>query len=120
MQNATKTWSEEDYRAAFDVLRAELEEFSYDGLVQLYEDLQQQKVLRGTWAGCVISYKRGAAGSARRDRNGAARNAFTVMWDTGVITESEVLAVVEREMARRGIAVVQRPKPAEVALAATA
>ena len=40
-------------------LRAELSEFSHDGLIQLREDLARRAVVRGSWAGCVISYKRG-------------------------------------------------------------
>src|SRR5690606_40878692 len=82
-------------------LRAELREFSHDGLVQLREDLARSAVVRGSWAGCVISYKRGAPGSTRRDRLGRARNAFTVLWDNGWLTDEEVMAVVDQELERR-------------------
>ena len=82
-------------------LRAELREFSHDGLVQLREDLGGGGVVRGSWAGCVMSYRRGAPGSARRDRLGRARNAFTVLWDHGWLTDEEVLELVETELGRR-------------------
>jgi len=82
-------------------LRAELDRFSYDGLVQLRQDLEWGRVLRGTWAGCVLSYRAGAPGSARKDRFGRARNAFTEAWDGGWLTEDEVLAEVDAELARR-------------------
>jgi hypothetical protein len=93
---------------AVSELEAELEEFSYDGLVLLRHDLLQGRVLRGSWAGCVISYKRGAAGSARRDRRGRARNAFTALWDSGWMTDEDVLRRVDTELARRRISV---PRP---------
>ncbi|HEY8483354.1 MAG TPA: hypothetical protein VIL13_02000 [Longimicrobiales bacterium] len=82
-------------------LRAELDGFSYDGLVQLRQDLEEGLVLRGTWAGCVLSYRGGAPGSARKDRLGRVRNAFTDLWDCGWLTEADVLAEVEAELARR-------------------
>ena len=82
-------------------LRSELAEFNHDGLVQLLEDLDGGQVVRGSWAGCVISYKRGAAGSSRRDRLGRARNAFTVLWDNGWMTDEEVREAVETELGRR-------------------
>jgi len=82
-------------------LRAELDRFSYDGLVQLRQDLEDGLVLRGTWAGCVLSYRAGAPGSARKDRFGRGRNAFTEAWDGGWLTEADVLAEVDAELARR-------------------
>src|SRR5690606_30842099 len=88
-------------RQALAELRAELAEFAPDGLVQLAEDLEECRVLRGTWAGCVISYKRGYAGSVRQDRKGRARNAFTALWDEGWLTEDEVRAEVLAEIERR-------------------
>ena len=95
----------EQYRDdAVAELRSELAEFNHDGLVQLMEDLDEGQVVRGSWAGCVISYKRGAAGSARRDRLGRARNAFTVLWDNGWMTDEEVRAAVADELARRRVA----------------
>lgn len=84
-------------------LVAELGEFSYDGLVLLRDDLEAGRVIRGSWAGCVLSYKRGAAGSTRRDRLGRPRNALTALWDAGWLTDEEVLAAVTRELARRGV-----------------
>jgi hypothetical protein len=85
-------------------LRAELREFNHDGLVQLADDLAAHTVLRGSWAGCVISYKRGAPGSCRRDRLGRARNAFTVLWDNGWLTDEEVRAMLFDELNRRAAA----------------
>ena len=82
-------------------LRAELAQFSHDGLVQLAEDLKEGRVLRGTWAGCALSYRDGAPGSARKDRLGRVRNIFTEVWDCGWLTEADVLAEVEAELARR-------------------
>ena len=82
-------------------LRAELAGFSHDGLVELREDLVRGVVARGSWAGCVISYRRGTAGSARRDRLGRARNPFTILWDCGWLTDEEVLHTVEAELLRR-------------------
>jgi len=88
-------------RAALAELRAELAEFSHDGLVQLREDLEQGLVVRGSWNGCVISYKRGAAGSVRRDRLGRPRNDFTAAWDLGWITEKQVIRAVDEELQKR-------------------
>ncbi|HUG42376.1 MAG TPA: hypothetical protein VMM12_18065 [Longimicrobiales bacterium] len=99
--------TEQHHQDAVSELRSELAEFSHDGLVQLVEDLTDGDVVRGSWGGCVISYKRGAAGSARRDRLGRARNAFTILWDSGWITDEEVRSAAEHELARR-----QRPAPA--------
>jgi hypothetical protein len=98
--------------AALAELRAELGEFSHDGLVQLREDLKRHTVARGSWSGCVISYRRGGAGSARRDRFGRARNAFTILWDNGWLTDEEVLLAANAEVARR--AAVRPPAPATV------
>ncbi len=96
------TYASEQHRVdALRELRAELSEFSHDGLVQLIEDLEHGVVARGTWTGCVISYKRGAAGSARRDRLGRARNPFTILWDNGWLTDDEVLRVARHEFAVR-------------------
>jgi hypothetical protein len=86
---------------ALGELRLELAEFSHDGLVQLREDLVQGTVIRGSWSGCVISYKRGGAGSTRRDRLGRARNAFTVLWDNGWLTDEEIVSLAECELRRR-------------------
>jgi hypothetical protein len=86
---------------ALGELRAELADFSHDGLVQLTEDLNSGVVMRGSWTGCVISYKRGAAGSARRDRMGRARNAFTILWDNGWLTSEDVLEQTAAELRRR-------------------
>lgn len=94
-------------------LRAELTDFSHDGLVQLSEDLSAGLVARGSWTGCVISYRRGSAGSARRDRLGRARNAFTILWDNGWLTPDEVLDAARSEMRRRRLANV-RPAGAAV------
>ena len=101
MQNTIERYSENHREEALAELRAELAEFSHDGLIQLREDLMRHAVVRGSWAGCVISYKRGAPGSARRDRMGRARNAFTVLWDNGWLTDEEVIAMVDLELARR-------------------
>lgn len=100
-------------------LIAELEEFSHDGLTLLEEDLRLGRVVRGSWAGCVLSYKGGTAGSTRRDRLGRARNALTTLWDAGWYTDEEVLAAVRRELARRRGAAA-RPSPAPAPMPALA
>lgn len=92
--------SQDPTRAAAE-LEAELAEFSFDGLTLLRHHLAEGKVLRGSWAGCVISYKRGRPGSTRRDRRGRARNAFTMRWDGGWMTDEEALTLVDAELARR-------------------
>jgi hypothetical protein len=112
MQNSLERYSESHRDEALTELRWELAEFSHDGLVQLAEDLTQSSVVRGSWAGCVISYKRGAPGSARRDRMGRARNAFTILWDNGWLTDEDVLTIAHAELRRRGA-----PSPQEIALA---
>jgi hypothetical protein len=89
---------------ALSELREELTEFSHDGLVQLSEDLRTHSVARGSWSGCVISYRRGAPGSVRRDRLGRARNAFTVLWDNGWLTDEEVASLAQRELRGRSFA----------------
>ena len=101
MQNPFSPCSETHRLEAIAELRAELGDFNHDGLVQLIEDLKSGIVARGSWTGCVISYKRGAAGSARRDRMGRARNVFTVLWDNGWITDEEVIALATHEIRRR-------------------
>jgi len=101
MQNSLERYSETHREEALSELRWELADFSYDGVVQLVEDLAHSSVLRGSWGGCVISYKRGAPGSARRDRLGRARNAFTILWDNGWLTDEEVLDLARLELARR-------------------
>src|SRR5690606_21173872 len=95
---------------ADEELRAELSEFSYDGLVQLESDLAQGLVKRGTWDGCVLSYRRGAAGSVDCDRKGRRGNAFTRFWDSERIKEEHVIALVRLELTARGNA--PQPSPA--------
>ncbi len=107
MKNRQSACTERYRQEGLRELAAELREFSYDGLVLLEEDLSAERVTRGSWAGCVLSYKRGAAGSTRRDRLGRARNALTVLWDSGWFSEEEILAAVTRELVRRG---VQHPR----------
>ncbi len=101
MRDTFHRYSEAHRQDALGELEAELREVSPDGLVALCEDLTHGAVARGSWAGCVISYKRGAPGSARRDRLGRARNAFTVLWDNGWLTDEEVVSRVEVELGRR-------------------
>ena len=101
MRDTFQRYSEAHRCDAIRELDAELREFAHDGLVELQEDLARGAVVRGSWAGCVISYKRGAPGSARRDRLGRARNAFTVLWDNGWLTDEEVFFRVEVELGRR-------------------
>src|SRR5690606_9297726 len=113
MQNTIERYSENHREEALAELRAELSEFSHDGLIQLREDLARRAVVRGSWAGCVISYKRGAPGSARRDRMGRARNAFTVLWDNGWLTDEEVVAVGAVERGGRRSAASPAPSPTE-------
>jgi hypothetical protein len=103
MQTRFDRCSEAHREEALAELRAELADFSHDGLVQLMEDLGRGTVARGSWTGCVISYKRGAAGSARRDRMGRARNAFTILWDNGWLTDEEVLEAAHAEIRRRNV-----------------
>lgn len=113
MQYSIERYSEKHRDEALADLHAELREFNYDGLIQLREDLTRHAVVRGSWAGCVISYKRGAPGSARRDRLGRARNAFTVLWDNGWLTDEEVTALVDLELARRRLHGTEMPQEAE-------
>jgi hypothetical protein len=101
MQNSLERYSESHREEALFELRLELAEFNHDGLIQLAEDLTRSAVARGSWGGCVISYKRGAPGSARRDRLGRARNAFTILWDNGWLTDEDVLAMTRHELSRR-------------------
>lgn len=84
-------------------LRGELREFSFDGLVQLEQDLDRNTVKRGTWDGCVLSYRRGAAGSVDCDRKGRRGNAFTRFWDAERIDREQVLALVRSELRARGV-----------------
>jgi hypothetical protein len=101
MQNRFDRCLEPHREEALTELQAELADFNHDGLVQLIEDLSSGAVVRGSWTGCVISYKRGAAGSSRRDRLGRARNAFTILWDSGWLTDEEVVDAAHRELRRR-------------------
>lgn len=100
-------------------LRAELQGFAYDGLVQLEADLEAGAVQLGTWDGCVLSYRRGYAGSVDCDRNGRRGNVFTRFWDGEVITPGRVLELVRAEIATRDVpapapAVVVTHKPVSV------
>jgi len=113
MQNSIERYSEKHRDEALADLGFELTDFSHDGLIQLREDLARNAVIRGSWAGCVISYKRGAPGSARRDRLGRARNAFTVLWDNGWVTDEEVLSMVDLELVRRRAAEVESTTPSK-------
>ena len=116
MQKRYDRCSEVHREDALSELRAELADFSHDGLVQLFEDLRNHSVVRGSWTGCVISYKRGAAGSARRDRLGRARNAFTILWDNGWLTDDEVLTATEVELRRRRVTELEAvPNPVDQA-----
>lgn len=108
MQSPLDRCSETHRLQAATELRAELTDFSHDGLVQLIDDLANGAVVRGSWTGCVISYKRGAAGSARRDRMGRARNAFTILWDNGWMTEEEVLTLARAELLRRDVVLAKQ------------
>jgi hypothetical protein len=95
-------------------LDAELTNFSYDGLVLLRRHLREGRVVRGSWSGCVMSYRHGRAGSVRRDHHGRPRNWFTTQWDGGWITDEEVVDRIDAEVARR------RRKPAGAGLARAA
>lgn len=95
-------------------LRAELREFSYDGLVQLAADLERGVVKRGTWDGCVLSYRRGSAGSVDCDRNGRRGNAFTRYWDSERFDAAHVLKRVREEIQYRQSLMSDAPqKPRE-------
>lgn len=121
MKNTLVGCSERHRKEGVRELVAELKEFSFDGLTLLRDDLEAGRVIRGSWAGCVLSYKRGTAGSTRRDRLGRARNALTVLWDGGWFTDEEVLAAVTRELASRTrhTDVAGQPEPAPHELPAT-
>lgn len=108
LSNTLNHCTERRRRKALIELAAELEEFSHDGLILLADDLDHGEVVRGSWTGCVISYKRGRPGSTRRDRMGRARNAFTVLWDGGWITDEEVADAVATELSER-VAVLADP-----------
>jgi hypothetical protein len=108
MHNPFDRCSEPHRQEALAELRAELADFSHDGLVQLIEDLSSGAVVRGSWTGCVISYKHGAAGSSRRDRLGRARNAFTILWDSGWLTDEEVVGAAYGELLCRNADIVIR------------
>lgn len=82
-------------------LQAELREFAYDGLTQLHDDLTTHSVKRGTWDGCVLSYRLGGPGSVSCDRKGRRGNAFTRYWDTERVSTATVLRMIEEEMANR-------------------
>lgn len=113
MSIAAPHLSAEHRAAALLELRSELAEFSYPGLLHLRRDLARHAVLRGSWAGCVISYRSGSPGSCRRDRCGRARNAFTVLWDNGWLSDDHVAAAVADEMTLRAAArVSMRTVPA--------
>jgi hypothetical protein len=110
MKKETEGFSLGQRQQALAELQAELRVFSHDGLVQLVEDLRRHAVPRGSWTGCVMSYKRGCPGSSRRDRKGRARNAFTILWDHGWLTDEEVAVAVLAELTRR-VAVRERTRP---------
>lgn len=111
MKNTLEGCTERHRLEGMRELVAELKEFSYDGLTLLRDDLRAGRVVRGSWAGCVLSYKRGTAGSTRRDRLGRARNPLTVLWDGGWLTDEEVLAAVSRELVRRRVGRSADPAP---------
>lgn len=93
--------SAEQHAAAIKSLRKNLEAFAFDALIQLEEDLREGLVTRGTWDGCVLSYRSGDAGSVSRDVDGQARNAFTILWDRRWMSMPEVLRYVNVEIVRR-------------------
>ncbi len=82
-------------------LAAELREFAHDGLVQLSLDLERGAVKRGTWDGCVLSYRRGAPASVDCDRKGRRGNAFTRCWDAERFTTERALALIRAEVEHR-------------------
>lgn len=86
---------------AEEELRAELREFAFDGLTQLQMDLNAKTVKRGTWDGCVLSYRLGAPGSVTCDRKGRRGNAFTRFWDTERLQAGAVLHLVDQEITTR-------------------
>lgn len=97
-------------------LRAELREFAYDGLVQLQIDLAAHTVKRGTWDGCVLSYRLGGPGSVSCDRKGRRGNAFTRYWDTERISGANVSRLVAEEMETRRHQETPAGNPAPVAV----
>lgn len=83
---------------AIHKLQNELSSFSHDGLIQLKEDLLENKVEKGSWGGCVLSYKRGYAGSVNTDNNEKARNLFTIEWDGNRLSNEEVVSSIDYEL----------------------
>lgn len=83
-------------------LRAELREFAHDGLTQLALDLERGAVKRGTWDGCVLSYRKGGPASVDCDRKGRRGNAFTRYWDAEHFAEARVLELLRAELDQRG------------------
>jgi len=82
-------------------LKAELREFAFDGLTQLHDDLSTHSVKRGTWDGCVLSYRLGGPGSVSCDRKGRRGNAFTRYWDTERVSAETVMRMIEAEIETR-------------------
>lgn len=101
MGDVLDRWMDPKRIEARHELRTELATFSPGGLHRLARDLSAGVVARGSWAGCVLSYRWGTPGSARRDRRGRCRNAVTALWDNGQLTDEEVAAAVARELRRR-------------------
>jgi hypothetical protein len=93
-------------------LRAELREFAFDGLTQLHDDLSTHAVKRGTWDGCVLSYRLGGPGSVSCDRKGRRGNAFTRYWDTERVPTDTVLRMIQEEIETRGSNEAPAGKPA--------
>jgi hypothetical protein len=105
MGDVLDRWTDPQRMEAKHELRAELAGFCPRGLARLAHDLRAGIVTRGGWAGCVLSYRRGSPGSVRQDRLGRRRNAATALWDSGRLTDEEVVEVVAREIRRRRAAV---------------
>ncbi len=100
-------------------LRAELREFAHDGLTQLALDLEHGVVKRGTWDGCVLSYRKGSPASVDCDRKGRRGNAFTRYWDAEHFAEARVLDLIRAELEQRGTSQPEERPSSEPAEALT-
>lgn len=90
-------------RKGMNVLRRELLYFSDVGLDRLVEDLQKWRVGRWSWDTCPLSYRRGGPGSVDQDTEFEPGNAFTFAWDTGIIKDTDVLRVAQKEIKKRNV-----------------
>ena len=89
------------HEQALSELRCDLKRFRASGLRALRRDLVADRVARGGWWGCPLSYRGGARGTSHGDHRGRPRNTFTRLWDAGWLLATEVAVEVSRELGRR-------------------